>query len=310
MNDAKIYIQDIADFLEISPQAIHKKIKDKNLPYTKKQHRILLDHSTTKELINIKVKKTIFAFQIVKGGTGKTTLLFNLALRLNLYGLKILCIDIDQQANLTRLFKIDAKKYPTLIDWLNGSNTFQDCIINLYPGMDLLPSRIENATLDNVLAIGSYPIDRIYRENIAAIKKNYDFIFIYCPPSLGQSVAAATLASNCIISPVTPEDFSIEGLAIIFNELNNLKIKYKKKPDIKIILNKHDIRTTLSNMIFQNLIRNPLYGKHLFSSYIRLSQEFPNTTIKKTTIFDSVRATSASEDIDIWSRELIKKFKD
>ena len=42
--------------------------------------------------------------------------------------------------------------------------------------MDLLPSRIENATLDNVLAIGSYPIDRIYRENIAAIKKNYDFV--------------------------------------------------------------------------------------------------------------------------------------
>lgn len=310
MNDAKISIQDLSDFLKITPQAVHKKIKDSNLPFVKKQHRILLDYSATKHLTNIKVKKTTFAFQIVKGGTGKTTLLYNLALRLNLYGLKILCVDIDQQANLTRLFKLDAKKHPTLIDWINGSCKFQDCIIKLYPGMDLIPSRIENATLDNILTIGSFPIDRVYKEQISLIKKNYDFIFIDCPPSLGQSVASAALASNYLVSPVTPEDFSIEGLAIIFNELNNLKNKYRKKPDINIILNKYDIRTTLSNMIFQNLIRDPLYGKHLFSSYIRLSQEFPNTTLKKTTIFDSTRGSSASEDIDIWTRELISQHKE
>jgi chromosome partitioning protein len=307
--EPKMLASNAAEYLDITVQAIHKQLKTKELEHNKNNNRVYFGHNTAKSIFNIDVSPTVLSSQIVKGGTGKTTLLFSLAIALNLYGLSVLCVDLDQQANLSKFMGIDAKDSPVMIDIIQEDIDLQPCVKNVSPGLDILPSRIENAMLDNVLMLNSFALDRVYRDKIDEVKSNYDFILIDCPPSLGQSVTAAALASDCIITPVNPEKFATDGLNIVINEIRNINKKFKSNLKVKIVLNKFDIRTNLSHLILTDLIKNEPYGSLLFPMYIRLSQEFPNSTAKGQSVFDSIKNNSAKEDIDLWAREIIKMYK-
>lgn len=315
----KMLASDAAAALDITLQAVHKKLKSKGLLYEKSQNRLFFFHETAKEFFGFKVRPTIFATQVVKGGTGKTTLLGSLAVRLNLYGLKVLCIDLDQQANLTSYFGVNAEAKPVMIDILIDKEkkidqegrpfSFLNYPVPVLPGLDIIPSRIENAILDNYLMVNSLPLDRVYRELFRKALNNYDVVLIDCPPALGQSVAAASMASDIILSPVNPEKFCIDGLKVSFQELNQLEHKFSTSPDVKIIFNKFDTRTNLSHSILQELLKDEIYGSCLFKSYIRLSQEFPNCSGKGISVFDGLRPTAASEDMDLWTKEIIDMIK-
>jgi chromosome partitioning protein len=307
----KMLASDAASALNITLQAINKKLKHNHLSYEKSQNRIYFDHNTSKEIFNLKVKPSIFTTQVVKGGTGKTTLVANLAVRLNLYGLKVLCIDLDQQSNLTSYFNVNAENHPVLIDILHDKEkkknvSILDYKLNLFPGLDILPSRIENAILDNYIMVHSLPLDKTLKDIISPALDEYDVILIDCPPALGQTVATASLASDYVIAPANPERFCIDGLKISFEELENLGNKFHYKPEIKIIVNKFDTRTNLSHEILQGLMKNEVYGDCLFKSFIRYTQEFPNCAAKGISVFDALRPTAALEDIDLWAKEIIK----
>jgi len=304
----KMLAIDAANFLNVSVQFIHKQLKTKNLNFEKSQNRVYFNHSTSKQLLNLKFSQKTIAFQIVKGGTGKTSLAHSIAVRANLYGARILCIDLDQQGNLTQSFKVNPEKNPVMIDILNENRLIQESIIPISEGLDLIPSRIENAILDNTIMLKRFPLDRIYQEKIDSIKQSklYDLILIDCPPALGQSVAAATLAADYIIAPVTPEKFSLSGLKVTNQEIDNIEKIYKKETALRIILNKFDSRTTLSHETLSLLIKHDIFGPKLFKSYVRASQEFPNAVAQGISIFDTLKNTSAKEDIDLLTREILE----
>ncbi len=158
------------------------------------------------------ILKKIISFQIVKGRTGKTSITHSFAIRANLYGARVLCVDIDQQGNLSQAFNIDSKNLPVMIDIINNKASISESIVNISEGLDILPSRIENAVLDNFFMLNKFPLERVCFDLIHQVFNKYDLVLIDCPPALGQSVAAATLASDIVIAPVTPEQFSLSGL--------------------------------------------------------------------------------------------------
>lgn len=301
----RITAPEAAAILGISVQAIHKQIKAKNLDSSKSQNRVYFGHETAKNLFNFKFNPQIISFQIVKGGTGKTSIALSFSIRANLYGAKVLCIDLDQQGNLTQALQVDAENKPVLIDVIKQKMDISDAIIPVFPGLDLIPSRIENAVLDNVLMLERHPLHTVFRDELQKLKEKYDLIVIDCPPALGQAVAAITLSSDLIIAPVTPEEFSLSGLKISFEEIKEMEKKYGIKIPFKLILNKFDTRTTLSHEILTTLIKHPIYGERLFRSYIRSSQEFPNSISASHSIFDTIKINSAKEDIDLFTREAL-----
>jgi chromosome partitioning protein len=280
-------------------------LRSKNLEFHKSQNRVYFGHTAAREIFNINFKPKTLAFQIVKGGTGKTSIAHSVAIRANLYGARILCIDLDQQGNLTQSLNVNAENLPVFVDMFNSDLHLEDLIINVSPGLDLIPSRIENAILDNVLMLKRLPLDRVYRDKIQKIRKNYDFIIFDCPPNLGQSVSAAALASDMLIAPVTPEEFSLSGLKITLAEIQNIEETYKVNIPFKAVLNKFDIRTSLSHEVLSMLIKHPIFGEKLFRSYIRSSQEFPNSITNHGSIFDTLRSSQAREDIDLLTREIL-----
>lgn len=301
----KFTAADAANFLEISIQAVHKQLKVGGLIFKKNQNRVYFSHETSRQLFKLKFKPKIIAFQIVKGGTGKTSLAHAIAIRANLYGARVLCVDLDQQANLTQALQVDAEELPVMVDMLKDNIDIKDVIVNISAGLDLIPSRIENAILDNVIMLNRLSLDRVYRERFKELRKEYDLIVFDCPPALGQSVASIALTADIVIAPVTPEEFSLSGLKITTQEISNIEQNFTVQIPFKLILNKFDTRTILSHEVLSTLIKHPVFGEKLFRTYVRSSQEFPNSITNSESIFDNLKNSPAKEDIDLLTREIL-----
>lgn len=300
----KMTATDAARFFGISLQSVHKKLRSKNLQSSKTQNRVYFGHETSRVIFPRPKKCLTVAFQIVKGGTGKTSIAHSVAVRASLYGLRVLMIDLDQQGNLSQACGLDPETLPCMVDILNQEATLEESLVTILPGLDLLPSRIENAILDSVIMLNRLPLDRVYKDRIKKIKGNYDLIIIDCPPAIGQSVAAATLAADLVVAPVAPEKFCLSGLEITAREVKNLEQTYKKKIPLRIVLNKYDTRIRLSNDVLTSLLKHPIYGEIMFRSYLRISQEFPNSIAKNQSVFDTVKDTVPKEDADLLTREI------
>lgn len=304
--DAKILISDAASLLGLTSQAIHKRLKSNKLPFQKSSAKLFFKHETAKSLFKIQFKKQVISIQIIKGGTGKSTITHSLAVRANLYGARVLCIDLDQQANLTQAFGFNPENAPVLIDIISERIPFSDALVNISDGLDLLPSRMENAALDHLLMLKRLPLNTVYKDLIDPVRNKYDLILIDCPPALGQSVAAAALSSDFILAPVTPEKFSLSGLRLTAQEIKDLAKQYKMNIPLKLVLNKFDSRTSLSHETLNLLVQHPVYSKDMFKSYIRVSQEFPNIIAQGVSIYDSLKNSTAKEDIDLLTREILQ----
>lgn len=302
--EPKMLLSEAAETLNVTSQALHNQLKRKNLQSSKSRNRVYFGHATSKELLGLHFEPQIMSFQIVKGGTGKTSLCLAVGIRACLYGAKTLLIDLDQQGNLTKACRIESHNKPIMIELINQRIPIEDGIVTVFDGLDILPSRIENALLDSNLMLKRFPLDRVYKDMILPLKKNYDFILIDCPPALGSSVAAVALTSDKVICPVTPSEFSLEGLEITKNEIRNIESNFKVAIPISPVLNEFDARTALSHETMRFLLAN--YDENLIRSVVRKSQEFENVLTKGISIFDTLQSTTAKEDVDLLTRELIK----
>ena len=247
------------------------------------------------------MKPRILSFQIVKGGTGKSNLSMNVAVRASLYGLKTLCIDLDQQANLTELLGGNKQNPISMIDLIDSNDTIkmEDHLIKITEGLHLFPSKLENAILDDKILTKGLGMDRVYRDIITPLKEKYDLIIIDCPPALGRSVGAVAFASDEIIAPVIPDHLCLRGLHLLDDSLKQMaKTKYGKKIPYRIVYNKFDSRTTLSKEILAGLLRSNTYKDKLNDTYIRNSQDIPKTCISGVSLFDSLKPSPIKEDID------------
>lgn len=298
---------DASKFLGISKMTVYRKLKDLNLPSIIGRNKVCFTHESAKRVFDFKFDKKIIALQIVKGGTGKTSLTHSIAIRMALLGARVLCVDLDQQGNLTQALNIKAEDKPIMADFLSdnsGNLTFKDLIISVTPGIDLIPSRIDNATLDNIIMLKRFNLARVYSEHFEAYRDNYDLIIIDCPPALGQSVTAVALSCDTVIAPVTPEEFSLSGVTLTYKEINNIGKAFDKKIGFRVLLNKFDMRTALSYDVIQTLMKHEIFGKLMYKIYVRNSQEFPNAIARGESIFDVLKPTSAKEDIDLLLSEI------
>lgn len=300
---------DASKFLGISKMSIYRKLKDLNLVSSKIGNNVCFGNESAKKVFNFNFEKKIIALQIVKGGTGKTSLTHSIAIRMALFGARVLCIDLDQQGNLTQALNVNAIDKPIMADLLSGNDTnltFKDLIVKVSPGIDLIPSRIDNATLDNIIMLKRFNLAKVYKDHIDSCKNNYDLIIIDCPPALGQSVTAVALSCDTVIAPVTPEEFSLSGLTLTYQEINDIRRTFDKKIGFRVLLNKFDVRTSLSHEVIQTLMKHEIFSELMYKIYIRNSQEFPNAIARGDSIFDVLKGTSAKEDIDLLLSEMFQ----
>lgn len=304
-NQPKMSIQKAADFLGISVQAVHRQLKTKNLVCPKSGKRSYITNSIARQLFEIPFKSQIIAGQIVKGGTGKTTSIQNIACCASTYGATVLCVDIDPQGNLTDAYNVDPEEYPVMIDFIEGDIDVREGIIPVAEGIDLLASRIENATLDSLLSINKHPLNSLFRDLLGPVINNYDFILIDCPPTMGHAVTASSLFADVILAPLNPDKFSAKGLQLLKQETRNIKKIFKKDVDYKVFLNKFSGNTILSDKAIASIIADPALKGRALQTAVRFAQEIPNTTDSNKSLFNSLKKSIARDDFDQLTRELL-----
>lgn len=293
----KMTSKDAADFLGVSTRQAYKLLLEEDLPHIRVGSYVYFDYSTARQLFRLTVKPKTVSFQIVKGGTGKTSLACAVAVRANLYGLRVLCIDLDQQGNLTNSFGVDAESLPVMVDILAENYSYEEAITRVYPGMDVLASRIENALLDDVIKLRRLKLNKVYREAFENLKQKYDLIVIDCPPNLGQSVAAVTLGVDQVIAPVVADAYALSGLKATRNAIHELEQAYKTRISLGVTVNKYDPRTVLSQE-----------AKHMLAglrSHVHASTEFPDAISRGESLFDTLKPSQAKRDVDQLTREIL-----
>jgi chromosome partitioning protein len=210
-----------------------------------------------------------------KGGVGKTTTTVNLSTILAKKGKKVLLIDTDPQGNATSGLGIDKESdlstYDLLITDVAAEDIIQETAIkNLY----ITPSNMNLAGAE-VQLVSMMSREQRMKEKLDAIKNQFDYILIDCPPSLGLITLNAFTASDSVLIPVQCEYYALEGLGQLLNTVELVRKHLNKNLYVEgALLTMYDIRTNLANQVVREVkkfFQNKVY-KTVIPRNVRVSE--------------------------------------
>jgi chromosome partitioning protein len=212
----------------------------------------------------------VIAIANQKGGVGKTTTAINLAGALTEDGLRILCIDMDPQANLTAGLGINLNTVElSMADVLVGRATIDEIIRPTETqGIDIAPAHIDLAATEGELftMLGR---ESLLRDAIdGRLRKRYDYALIDCPPNLGLLTVNGLVAADGVIIPVQTQYYAMKGLTNLVKVINTIRLKLNRRLKILGLLPTFfDARTNLARDMLDEL--RVVGDHHVFNAIIR-----------------------------------------
>lgn len=189
-------------------------------------------------------KGKVISFLNQKGGVGKTTMAYNTAYALAEEGHKVLCLDLDPQANLSLLFNAEKTGeihiHHLLINSIRELKALHvgalvDDVLIKDKGVDLLPAGQELSGFELSVAGINSPRQLILKSFLDKndLLNRYDYIVVDCPPTLGLLVVNILCASQGVMIPFKADDFSRKGLAHFYDVLGDVsEMGITRAPDV------------------------------------------------------------------------------
>lgn len=202
---------------------------------------------------DIHMSKKIFVGNY-KGGVGKTTSVYSIAVNMSKQGKKVLLLDLDPQSSLSEICMrnfSNSKSNLSLLEphetlnyiydmYLRKIKTYKgielkfklDCLIKKGTDIYFIPSSLfyKNGGLDELSLKMENKVDYLsilkqFVDNIEN-EKDFDYIFIDCPPSSNVMTQGAFLMSDYYMIPTVLDGMSTNGVIHYINTINETYMKY------------------------------------------------------------------------------------
>lgn len=306
-------IEDFSRLMGKSSQTIGKMIAQEGYKTLKKGSKRFVPPEIARKILDRykSVKKghpedpMVISLFNVKSQEGKTSIAIEIAEGMSRLGFKTLAIDLDPQAELTKSFM--GKHFTpknTLYDYINEDCEPDDIFIKIGPHLDLMPSSLKDAVINNV-----FSEERVYEfffNVILEYYSNYDVVVIDYSPHMGHVTKPALVFTNLILSPITGEKYGTAGAEQTLRVLDVMfqkKAKYRQRPCHKFVLNKVD-HTDISKI--KGLLKKKYISENLYPVLISENEKLEKTLSQGGSVFDTKKPEHKSDLLSLIS-SLIRK---
>ncbi len=208
----------------------------------------------------------IVAIANQKGGVGKTTTAVNLSASLGAAEKRVLLVDMDPQANASSGFGVrveDGEKsiYEVLIDEADAAEAIRETGL-----ADILPShpRVIGAEIELVSQIAR---EMKLKNALSGVVKQYDFVIVDCPPSLGLLTLNTLTAADSVLIPIQCEYYALEGLSQLLGTIRMVQKHLNLDLRIEgVLLTMFDKRLNLSSQVADEAIS--YFGEKVYDTII------------------------------------------
>jgi chromosome partitioning protein len=167
----------------------------------------------------------------------------------------VLIIDIDPQGNTTSGLGISKA---------DVNNCIYDVLINeVEPKEAILETKVANLyTLPATIQLAGAEIELVptisrevrLKKAIATVKKQFDYILIDCPPSLGMLTINSLTAADSVIIPIQCEYYALEGLSQLLNTIRLVQKHLNTSLQIEgVLMTMFDARTNLAIQVVEEV---------------------------------------------------------
>jgi chromosome partitioning protein len=245
-----------------------------------------------------------------KGGVGKTTTAINLSAAIAGRGKRTLLIDLDPQANSTIGFYDAGEIAASMFDVLSETRASLATVVKPTkdPMLFLGPGRLALAKLEQVLA-GQFDAPYRLKDALAPLLKDYEYVIVDTPPSLGILTVNALVASTHLMVPIQAAYFAIEGTDDLLETYE--RIRARPNPDLKVlgvVITLFDRRTNISKDTHGQI--RTVFGEVLFKTKITKNVRLEESPAYKETIFTFAPKSPGASEYKKLAAEVIQRVEE
>ena len=236
-----------------------------------------------------------------KGGVGKTTTVANVGATLARLGYRTLLVDLDAQSNLTFCFVKDEERIGTSVyDALTGEAELPT--IEIQDNLYLTPSSIDLARADSDLS--GTKVSRL-KKLLADVSKEYDYIILDCPPSLGVVTYNALVACNALYVTLTAEALPYKGLTMLEEVVSELSVLNSDLSISGLIITRYNNRK-LNDLVVEQIRER--YGNKICKTKIRENIALAEAPLTGQDIYTYEPTSNGAKDYEALTKEILSRW--
>jgi chromosome partitioning protein len=241
-----------------------------------------------------------------KGGVGKTTTTGNLGASLARRAKRVLLVDMDPQGNLTSAVGVSRSGGRTVADALLDRQAPLP-IVQVQNGtgrLDIVPASLALASAEAQL-MNKLGREMRLRDHVSQLDASYDVVLIDTPPSLGLLTINALVAASRVLIPTEARFFSLQGLQMIEESIEEVLYLNPKLQVLGILLSKLDRRLREEKQVADYLRER--WGARVFETEIGTSSKILEASSAGSTVFGYPGAERAAEAYARLAEEVLRR---